>query len=225
MPRRVAVAEAFGFEIEPAQAEQPHFGIVEHGLELLARAFMVAFEQRGLRLEQMDQRLLVGADQLGRFLGLLAGQRAIAGAGGDHAGRQRLIAAVAAAHAEIARDGVGAVPQRLDQPPDDHHRGDDGNDRHRRHHQADLVLIAVEGDDHLARPVGQPGKAEPEREDDGEEDENADHRVVLMPSSRRQISASTCVSTSMRAFSLPAKSAPAAFTASGSVAYSLSALA
>ena len=147
---------------------------------------MVAFQQRGLRVEQVDQRLLVGADQLGRFLGLLARQRAIAGAGGDHAGRQRLVAAIAAAHPEIARDRVGAVPQRLDQPPEDHHRGDHGNDCHRRHHQRDLVLIAVEGDEHFARTVGQPGETQPQREDDGEEDEDADHRMVLTPSSRRQ---------------------------------------
>ena len=56
-----AVAEPLGFEIEPAQAEQPHFGIVEHRLELAARRLVIAFKQRGLRVEQLDQRLLVGA--------------------------------------------------------------------------------------------------------------------------------------------------------------------
>ena len=179
----IAVAEPLGLEIETAQAEQPHLGIVEHGLELGARRLVVALQQRGLGVEQVDQRLLVGADQLGGLLALPARQRRVAGAGGDHAGRQRLIAAIAPARPEMAGDGVGAVPDRLDQPPDDHHGGDDRHDGDGGHHEADLVLVAAEGDDHVTRPVGQPGEAEAEREDDEEEEQDADH-VVLKPSSR-----------------------------------------
>ena len=162
----VPVAQPLGLEIEAAQAEQPHLGVVEHRLELLPRAVMVAFQQRRLRVEQHDQRLLVGADQLRRLLVHLAGKRTIAGAGRDHPGRQCLVAAIALAHPEVARDHVGARPDGLGQPPEDHHAGDDGDHRDGRDHQADLILVAAEGDDHVARPVGQPGKAQAEQEDE-----------------------------------------------------------
>ena len=84
---RRAVAQPFGFEIKAAQAKHPHLRIVQHRLEFLAGAVMIAFEQRGLRVEKMDQRLLVRADQLGRLLVFLARQGGVAGAGRDHAGR------------------------------------------------------------------------------------------------------------------------------------------
>ena len=59
VPGRGAVAEALGFEIEAAQAEKPHFRLVQHGLELLTGSLMVTLEQRGLRVEKLDERLLV----------------------------------------------------------------------------------------------------------------------------------------------------------------------
>ncbi len=112
------VAEPLGFEIQAAQAEQTQFRVVEHRLELPARRLVVAFEQRGLRVEEVDQRLLVGADELRPpCLFIFRASAASPGAGGDHAGRQRLVAAVAAPDAEIARDRVGARPDRLGQPP------------------------------------------------------------------------------------------------------------
>ncbi|MER2537346.1 MAG: ATP-binding cassette domain-containing protein, partial [Rhizobiaceae bacterium] len=87
-----AIAKPFSLEIESAQAEQAHFGIVEHRLEFLPRAVMVAFEQCRLGIQQLDQRLLVGADQLCRFLVLLARERRIAGAGSDLANQLELAA-------------------------------------------------------------------------------------------------------------------------------------
>ena len=49
---------------EAVQAEQPHLRIVEHRLELLAGRLVIALQDRGLRFEKMDERFLVGADQL-----------------------------------------------------------------------------------------------------------------------------------------------------------------
>lgn len=63
---------------------------------------MAAFDQSSLSLEQVDQRLLIGADEATGASGHLAGEQCIAGARGDQAGRERLIAAVALAGAEVA---------------------------------------------------------------------------------------------------------------------------
>ena len=154
MPGCIAIAQPLCLQIQSAQAKQPHLGIVEHGLEFLTGTLVIAFQQRSLCIEQVDQRFLIGADQLGRLLGLAPRQRAVTRASRDHAGRQRLITPVATADPEVPGDRIGTVPDRLQQPPNDHHRGNDRHDGNRGHHQADLVLIAAEGDDHLARAIG-----------------------------------------------------------------------
>src|SRR5690606_33035300 len=112
---------------------------------------------------------------------------------------------------------------RLEQPPDDHHRRHHGGNRHRRDHERHLVAIAVEGHHHLARPVGEPGEAEADREDHGEIEEDAQHRSPYALSAAAS-ALSTSWSAVCRARTLAMKSAPAALGSSGSVSYSASAL-
>src|SRR5690606_27275356 len=135
-------------------------------------------------------------------------------------------AAVAPAGAKMPRNGIGAVPERLQQPPCDHRCGHDGDHRHCRDHEAHLVLVAIEGDDDFARPVRKPRKAKGKGEDDEKEEQDTDHGRLPALSQlfiALEISASIWASASSLAFSLPAKSAPAAFAGSGSVSYSPSA--
>src|SRR5690606_36990122 len=78
--------------------------------------------------------------------------------------------------AEIARYRVGASPDRAHEPQEDRHRRNERDDPHGGHHQRDLIAIAAEGNDEVAWPFGQPGKAETEHEDGDQEKKDADHR-------------------------------------------------
>jgi hypothetical protein len=171
----IAIPESLGLQVETPQAQQSHFRIVQHRLEFRAGRLVIPLEQRGLCIEQVNQRLLVRTDELCRLLALPACQGGITGAGSDHASRKCLVAAVAPAGAKMPRNGIGAVPERLQQPPCDHRCGHDGDHRHCRDHEAHLVLVAIEGDDDFARPVRKPRKAKGKGEDDEKEEQDTDH--------------------------------------------------
>jgi hypothetical protein len=85
VPRRLVGPLPLGFQIQPAQAQKPGLGILGHGLEQLARLVIAAFDQGRLHIEQMNQRLLIGAQQTSGALVHLARRHGIAGTGGQQA--------------------------------------------------------------------------------------------------------------------------------------------
>ena len=159
-------AEALGFEIEAAKPEFTRFRIVGHRFEFGARLVMPAFDQSRLCFEQVDQRFLIGADEATGTGRHLARQQGIAGAGGDQAGRQRLIAAVALAGAKIARDGMRRGPDRADQPPGDHDDGDQRDQAACRDDQLRLIELAFPDQRQIAGAVREPGEAIAENENE-----------------------------------------------------------
>ncbi|MND59517.1 hypothetical protein D3C80_507180 [compost metagenome] len=96
-----------GLDIEAAKAKFAGLGIAGHGFEFAPRLVIFALNQVSLRIEQVDQRLLIGAEQPLRAGRHLAGENGIAGTGGNEAGGERLITAVALAGTEITTGGIG----------------------------------------------------------------------------------------------------------------------
>ncbi|MNZ64135.1 hypothetical protein D3C78_822970 [compost metagenome] len=166
------------FDIKAAKAEFARFRVTGHRLELAARLVIFAFDEVGLRIEQMDQRFLIGAEQPLRAGRHLAGEDGITSAGGNEAGGQSLIAAVALPGAEIPACGIGRGPDGVDDPPDQHdggnQRGDDGGGDH----QAHFDQLALPDDGEHARPVGQPGETETESQNDNGESQNSGHALT-----------------------------------------------
>ncbi len=175
LPRCLMRAEALGFEIEAAQPELARFRIIGHLLELLTSLVMLAFDQGGLGLKQVDERLLISADEAAGASRHLASQQRIASPGRDQAGRQCLIAAIALAGAEIAGDGVWRGPDQPHEPPDDHHRGHDRNQDRGGNDELRLVKLAFPDQREIAGPIRQPGKAIAESQDENGEDKQSDH--------------------------------------------------
>ncbi|MCY1235065.1 hypothetical protein D9M72_476690 [compost metagenome] len=175
LPGRLVGTEALGFEVEAAKPEFAGLRIVGHQLELAARVIVLAFDEGGLRFEQVDQRLLVGADQSAGAGGHLAGKIGIARAGSDQAGRKRLVATVALAGAEITGDGVRREPDGAYQPDGDQHGCDQRDQERCGAHQAHLDELTLPDERKFTRSVREPREAEAETKHDQDENQNADH--------------------------------------------------
>ena len=86
MPRGGNIAKAFGLKIETAKTDQLGFGIIHHRLKHFARFIRAALKQGCLRIQQFNQRFLVGVKQLARLLGHGPCGTAITSTSGDDAG-------------------------------------------------------------------------------------------------------------------------------------------
>lgn len=133
-------------DIKAAKAKFAGFRIAGHRLEFAPRLVIFAFDEVGLRIEQVDQRLLISTEKPLRAGRHLAGQNGVAGAGGDEAGGERLITTVALAGAKIASCRVRRCPYGIDDPPDQHDgrnqcSNDGGGD-----HQAHFDQLALPDD-------------------------------------------------------------------------------
>ena len=62
--RGVTSAKTLRFQIKSAQAKQLRFRIIEHRLEFGSRILRAAFQHGCLRIEQLDQWLLIDIQQL-----------------------------------------------------------------------------------------------------------------------------------------------------------------
>ncbi len=176
---RLVGSQPAGFNVETAKPELTGFRILGHAFELDAGVVVPALDQGGLGVEQVQKRLLVGAQQSLCAQAHLAGEDGVAGAGGDQSGGQGLVSPVPLAGAEIAPNGMRRGPDHLDDPPQDHGGGDDGHDRGCGNHQAGLDQVVPPGDRDHAGPVGQPGKAPSESKDDEDERKQSDHSAIL----------------------------------------------
>ena len=133
---------------------------------------MTSLDQGGLSVQHADQRFLVGADQATGAGAHLAGENGIASASCDQPGGYRLIAAVPLAGAEKAADRMGRGPERAEQPPQEHEGGYEGDERRHRDNEIGVVLLAFPDQRNLTGTIGDPGKAEAERQDEAEEEED-----------------------------------------------------
>ncbi len=79
-------ANALGFDVKPAQTEQPCLGIIHHRFEAFAGIFRAPFQHSGLRFEKLYQRLLIGTQQFAGLLGHAARCFRIAGPGCNQSG-------------------------------------------------------------------------------------------------------------------------------------------
>src|SRR5690606_31111129 len=102
----------------------------------------------------------IGCDKLGSLLAHSARHTAIARTGSDQAGGQRLIAAITAADAEITRDGIGAAPDAAKDPPQDHQCSKRRHQQSGSRDQCQLILVAAEGYNKVARTISEPGEAQ-----------------------------------------------------------------
>ncbi len=173
-------ALAAGLDIEAAKTKLARLGVICHCLEFAARGVILAFDEIGLGFQQMDQGLLIGAEQTLCSRRHLAGQQGIAGTGSDQAGRQCLIAAVPLAGAEVAACGMWGVPQRADHPPQDHNGCDEGGNHGGRHHHAHLYQLPLPFQRQNARTIRQPGEADGDEKDDDDEANDSGHVLPLL---------------------------------------------
>ena len=117
---------------------------------------MLAFDQRRLCFEKMDQGFLIGRQQSACTRRHLARKNSVASAGGDKPGRKCLIPPVALADAEIAGDRVGREPGDADEPDDQKNGRDQRNQKRGADHQAGLDALAHPDQREFARPVREP---------------------------------------------------------------------
>jgi hypothetical protein len=203
VPRRFALPEALGFHIEPAQTKQPCLRVVRHVFKHRPCIVIAPLQDRRLRVQQLDQRLLIRTEELRRLPRHPPRHVGVASACGDHARRDRLIGPVAFAGAEMALDQDRRADNALDQPPNQHHQSDKRHKRHRCREQRHFVAHALPSHDEISRTVGQPGKAGGEREDQKHKAQYADH-LAAPAALRADVSALvTSASVSRRALSLP----------------------
>ena len=109
LARGLRLALALRFQEQAAQAELLGVGRGQHGLEDAARGGAVAGELGGLRAQQVRERLV--GQRLARLAGVADGQRAVAGADGDDAARQRIEAALLPPPVQDAADVGRARPR------------------------------------------------------------------------------------------------------------------
>ena len=102
LARGLLLALALGLEEQAAQAELLGVGGGQHGLEDAPAGGAVAGELGRLRAQQVGQRLV--RQRLARLAGIAGGERAVAGADGDDAARERIEPALLAPAVEDAAD-------------------------------------------------------------------------------------------------------------------------
>ncbi len=102
------LALALGLEEQAAQAELLGVGARQHGIEYAPGRRAVAGQLGGLGAQQMRQRLV--RQRLAGLDGVAGGERAVTGTDRDHAGRQRVEAALVAPLEEERADGGRALP-------------------------------------------------------------------------------------------------------------------
>src|SRR6516164_558556 len=167
------VVAALRLDEQPMQPEHAGVVAVRHLLEGRDRRVAIAGELRGLGAQQQGERL--ARRDAHRIGGELLGGARVARADRDQPLRHRAISALAAANAPIARHHVGRAHDRAQDRPR-HHGGDgDRRDRGGEHHDRGVDAPALPGDGDVARPLGEPHRAEREHRDDDEINEDADH--------------------------------------------------
>src|SRR5690606_24539877 len=178
-----AFAQALSFQGETAEPRETRFRIVGQRLKLCSSSRVVTLKQCRLRIKQMDQRLAIGCNKLGSLLAHSAGHTAIARTGSDQAGGQCLIASISSTDAEITRNGIRAPPDAAKDPPQDHQCRERRHQHYGSRDQCQLILVAAEGYNKVARTIGKPSEAQCKKENEQQEEQNSDHKAFLKPAS------------------------------------------
>ena len=176
MPRSVDFAFALRLEEEAAQAELLGIGGGEHRFEDAPRRRAVAGKLRGLRAQEMRQRLV--RQRLARLDRGAHGGRAVAGAERDHAARQGVEPELLAALRQYGPDHGGALPDVADERPDDERGDDERKQQDDGAKDARLDHVALPVDGKLARTVGEPGEPAGDERHRDEEADQAQHLAV-----------------------------------------------
>ena len=155
------------------QAEQLRVAARRHRLERARGAAAVAGQLRALGREQQRERLV--RRNASRFIGELARRTRVAGANRDQPVRYREVAARAAPRAQVARHEIGRAHDRAHQRPQQDRSDDNRGHRGGQHEHRGFDALALPGNGHVARPLGQPHRGEREHRDDDEIKEDADH--------------------------------------------------
>ena len=167
------IVAAVRFDEKAMQAERLGVGAARHGAKGALGAVAVAGELGRLRAQQQRQRL-ARSEAVGIGRKFSRGVD-VAGADRDQTVGDRRIGARAAAlapplgqHGRRAHDGADNAPDDQQSHQRRQHRGG-------HHHQRSFDAKALPGDDHVARPVGEPGHAERQHPDHNEKKDDADH--------------------------------------------------
>ena len=110
-----------------------------------------------------------------RIVGKASCKPYIAGTDGNEAPAQSFQAPFTAAAGEEAANRGGRAQHAADRPPGHHHDDDQGDQRGEGRHQADFDLVAQPVDDDRTRPVGKPGRAQGDDENQREIEKQANH--------------------------------------------------
>ena len=114
-------------------------------------------ELRRLRAQQMRERLV--GQRLARLAGVAGGQRAVAGADGDHAAREASSPRCCRRRLQQAADRAGARPHPAQSRPHQHSDAHQQQQHDEGTENAGLGHVALPLDDDRAGPVGQPVQA------------------------------------------------------------------
>lgn len=167
----------FSLDVEPVQTDGPELRVLEHGLETCPRLVVASGKLRALGQHKVGGRL--AGEQFSGFLSVAARRHRIAHAQRDHGARQRVITPIPPPAPEKPakqpwrpKDEEKQVPQRN---ADRHQHGE----RDHGGHQPDLDAIALPIQRHQPRTIGNPGRPERRDEQHGNEDQEANHAVLL----------------------------------------------
>ncbi len=176
--RGMCIIAPLRLDIESAQAEQ--LGVVApgHFAESALGAVAVAGHLRRLRGEQQRQR--IARRQPRRIVGGSARAAQIAGADRDQSARDRQIAFHRAAMPKEQRYLFGRAQDKAHDRPQHHEHEHQRGDGERGHHHRCLDVVAHPGDDDIARPIRDPGKAGRQHRDRQQEQDHPDHRALTV---------------------------------------------
>src|SRR5262249_17916778 len=137
------------------------------------------------------------------------------------------ISALAAAAAPVISQHGGRQHDCAQNAPEKSDRRHRHQNADGEHHDCRFVVLALPGDDHIARPVGEPDEADRDQADKDEEKEDADHCGFGLVSAASASAASfrLAAMAALRACAFCTQAAASAFAASGNLAMSASAAA
>ena len=155
--RREGIVGALRFDEQPAQAEQPCILALGHGAEGALRAFAVAVELRGLRVQQQRQRIVRGMAP--RDVGVRAGGAGIAVADREQPLRDGVPAPRMTPLVARAANPLRGAPEPAQDRPGQHRRDDDHAEREHEHRQRCMDFPNAPRQRDIAALVGDPRSA------------------------------------------------------------------
>ena len=192
MTAATRIVGALRFDEQSAQAEQPGVLALGHGAEGALRAFAVAVELGGLRVQQQRQRIVRG--MAARDVGMAAGRGGIAVADRQQSVRDGVAAAGLAAFAPAAPETLRRAPQRAQDRPRQHRRDNGDAERQREYRQRGLDAPAAPRQRDVAALIGNPCRAGRCERDQHQEQNDPIHEGPMVrrswrapPSHRRRI--------------------------------------